>query len=86
VLPRHPIFVPRPIFTPAIVTAGYSSRSADGEAQAREVLACFHIEPEDRLIQPYTRCLQCNHPLHDVPKTDVMERLSNEPLTLRYYE
>jgi uncharacterized protein with PIN domain len=70
----------------SIVRTGYCPRSSDGEAQAREVLARFHLEPDDHLIQPYARCLQCNHPLDDVTKADVAARLSAEPLTLRYYE
>jgi uncharacterized protein with PIN domain len=69
----------------SVVQHGYCPRSADGEEQTREVLRRFELTDSVHLA-PYSRCLRCNALLTSVTKADVLEPLSNEPLTLRYYD
>lgn len=70
----------------SIVQHGYSPRSADAEEQTREVLRRFGLSADSVQLAPYSRCLRCNALLTSVVKADVLELLSNEPLTLRYYD
>ncbi|HEY5777816.1 MAG TPA: Mut7-C RNAse domain-containing protein [Terrimicrobiaceae bacterium] len=70
----------------SIVRHGYSPRSVDAEEQAREVLRRFGLAPESGDLAPYQRCLRCNSLLLSVPKSEVLTRLSGEPLTLRFYD
>jgi uncharacterized protein len=69
----------------SIVRHGYCPRSSDAEEQTREVLRRFALAGSTHLA-PYSRCLRCNAFLASVPKSDVLGRLSVEPLTLRYYD
>ena len=68
----------------SIVQIGYYPRSADSEEQAREVLRRFELADLSHLA-PYSRCLRCNGLLESVQKSDVLDSLSSEPLTLSYY-
>jgi uncharacterized protein len=69
----------------SIVQLGYCPRSADAEEQAREVLRRFELADSSHLV-PYSRCLRCNGLLESVQKSDVLDSLSSEPLTLSYYQ
>jgi uncharacterized protein with PIN domain len=53
--------------------------------QAREVLRRFALSKHPKTLAPYQRCLRCNGSLEPVPKAEVLARLADEPLTLRYY-
>jgi uncharacterized protein with PIN domain len=70
----------------SIVHLGYCPRSPDAEIQTREILGRFSLQQDVEAMRPYSRCLECNHPLEAVPKSDVLKPLANEPLTLRYYD
>jgi uncharacterized protein with PIN domain len=70
----------------SIVRHGYCPRSSDSEIQTREVLDRFLLPHDASQLQLYSRCLQCNQPLASVAKYDVSPLLSDEPLTLRYYD
>lgn len=59
----------------AEVTRGYYVRETDPVAQLREVVARFDLH---RLIQPFTRCLECNGVLRDLPAADVGDRAPAE--------
>jgi uncharacterized protein with PIN domain len=76
----------RPLLMHSIVQHGYCPRSADAEKQTREVLRRFELSPDSALLAPYSRCLRCNALLTSVSKADVLDPLSSEPLTLRYYD
>jgi uncharacterized protein len=69
----------------SIVQHGYCPRSADGEEQTREVLRRFELTADLVHLEPYSRCLRCNGLLAPVAKAKVLDSLSSEPLTLRYY-
>jgi uncharacterized protein with PIN domain len=49
--------------------------------QLTEVIRRFDLA---KRIQPFHRCLRCNHPLHPVSKQAVLDRL--EPLTRLYFD
>lgn len=70
----------------SVVRHGFCPRSADPEQQTVEVLRRFGLLGPPRRLAPFTRCLECNDLLKTVPKTQILERLAAEPLTLRYYE
>jgi uncharacterized protein with PIN domain len=70
----------------SIVQHGYCPRSADAEEQTREVLRRFELTANSVHLAPYSRCLRCNALLKSVAKADVLDPLSSEPLTLRYYD
>jgi len=59
---------------------GYCLRSLNSLEQLTEVLQRFELTDE---IQPFHRCIRCNHPLESVEKEAIMERL--EPLTKKYF-
>lgn len=63
-----------------IVRDGYCLRSLDSMEQLREVIMRFDLA---RRIQPFHRCLKCNHPLEAVEKEKILDRL--EPLTRQYF-
>ena len=69
----------------SIVRHGYCPRSTDAEEQTREVLRRFRLTGDSGHPAPYTRCLRCNALLQSVPKSEVLDPLSAEPLTLHYY-
>lgn len=66
----------------SVVHGGYCPRSDVPEEQAHEVLRRF---PSMRRA-PWSRCIRCNAPVHEVAKEEVAQELSNEPRTLRYYD
>jgi len=63
-----------------IVTQGYCLRSLNPIQQLDEVVYRYHLAP---IINPFQRCVHCNHQLQPVEKTEVLERL--EPLTRKYF-
>lgn len=65
----------------AVVRHGYYLRSQDPLEQTIEVIRRFKLSAE---IDPFARCLRCNAPLKEVPKSEVVQKL--EPLTRIYYE
>ncbi|WP_051026955.1 Mut7-C RNAse domain-containing protein [Nocardia higoensis] len=64
-----------------IVTHGVFVRADQPVEQVVEVID--RLDLADR-IAPFTRCLRCGHPLLDVAKADVLDRLP--PLTRRYHD
>lgn len=62
------------------VDYGYCVQSLDPHTQIVEIIRRYHLA--DRL-QPFRRCLRCNHPLEPVDKETILDRL--EPLTRQYY-
>jgi uncharacterized protein with PIN domain len=54
------------------VERGYFVRATASEAQLAEVLRALQLEA---LVQPFTRCRECNTPLEDVPKSEVIGQL-----------
>lgn len=63
------------------VTYGYCLRSLDSLEQLTEVIQRFELTTH---IQPFHRCLRCNHPLEPVAKEAILDRL--EPLTRLYFD
>ncbi len=63
------------------VTHGYAVRETAYKAQALEVLRRFDLWG---MIEPFTRCLECNGRLEPVEKAAVLAQLPEE--TRRYYE
>ena len=79
----------RPLLMHSVVRHGCCPRSDAHEEQTREVLHRFRLQPVPgipSLLSLFSRCLQCNTPLEEVPKSTVLAPLADEPLTLRYYE
>jgi len=70
----------------SMVHDGYCPRSDDPEEQAREVLRRFPDPHTSGRPAPLSRCLQCNGILRGTPKQEVLDLLSREPRTLRYYD
>lgn len=64
-----------------VVRYGYCLRSLDPLEQLREVIRRFDLL---RQARPFHRCLRCNHPLEQVEKSAILDRL--EPKTKVYYE
>ena len=64
-----------------VVTYGYWPRSLNSLEQLTEVMERFDLLAR---IAPFHRCLRCNHPLQNVPKELVLDRL--EPLTKLYFD
>ena len=64
-----------------VIEHGYCLRSLDTFEQLTEVLSRFELTG---LIQPFHRCIRCNHPLEPVRKEEVVERL--QPLTKKYFD
>lgn len=63
-----------------IVRFGCWIRNKKSVEQVRQVLSRYGLYEH---INPFRRCLRCNHPLEQVPKKTVEHRL--EPLTKKYY-
>lgn len=63
------------------VTWGYWLRSQDTEAQLQEVVGRFNLQGH---FAPLALCLNCNKPLRQVPKQQVLHRLP--PKTRAYFE
>jgi uncharacterized protein with PIN domain len=64
-----------------IVVYGYCLRSLDSFEQLKEVVQRFKLIDK---IQPFQRCLKCNHPLEAIDKALILDRL--EPLTKEYFD
>jgi hypothetical protein len=64
-----------------VVTHGYCPRSLDSLEQLTEVIERFDLTKQ---IIPFHRCLRCNHPLEQISKEAVLDRL--EPLTKYYFD
>lgn len=62
------------------VGSGYYPRSQEPEAQTVEVIQRFEL---NKLIAPFTRCINCNGELSRIDKREVLDQL--EPLTRIYY-
>jgi uncharacterized protein with PIN domain len=54
------------------VDRGYFVRAVESEAQLREVVGRLQLEA---LLDPFTRCRECNTPLEDVAREAVLDRL-----------
>ncbi len=63
------------------VEHGYCLRSLDSMEQLKECILRFDLAGR---IQPFHRCLKCNHPLEKVEKEQVLHLL--EPLTRQYFD
>ncbi len=63
-----------------VIEHGYCLRSLDPLEQLTEVIERFELMD---LIEPFHRCIRCNHPLEPVEKKMVIDRL--EPLTKKYF-
>lgn len=63
-----------------VVEHGYCLRSLDSMEQLKECIVRFDLAGR---IQPFHRCLKCNHPLERVKKSQVLHLL--EPLTRKYF-
>jgi len=63
------------------VERGYFVRATESEAQLGEVLSALQLEA---LVEPFTRCRECNSLLEDVAKAEVEERLP--PKVRGFYE
>lgn len=64
-----------------IILHGCCLRSLEPLEQVREVVKRFELANK---IQPFHRCLRCNHPLQAVDKEAILERL--QPLTKQYFD
>jgi uncharacterized protein len=65
----------------AVVRNGFCPRSPYPDEQTVEVIRRFQLSNS---ISPFSRCLQCNGPIQEVGKADIIKDL--EPLTRIYYE
>jgi uncharacterized protein with PIN domain len=54
------------------VSRGYFVRAIESEAQLAEVLRALQLEAS---VAPFTRCRECNTPLVDAPREEVLDRL-----------
>lgn len=64
-----------------VIQHGYCLRSLEPLEQLTEVVQRFDLTDK---IQPFHRCLRCNHPLEPVDKEAVIDQL--EPLTKLYFD
>lgn len=64
-----------------VIVHGYCLRSLDPSEQLMEVVQRFELKDK---IQPFHRCLRCNHPLEVIAKDIVLDRL--KPLTKKYFD
>jgi len=64
-----------------VILHGYCLRSLNSLEQLSEVIRRFDLMDK---IQPFHRCLHCNHPLKAVDKDTILDRL--EPLTKQYFD
>ncbi len=63
-----------------VIVNGYCLRSLDPFEQLQEVVQRFELKEK---VQPFHRCLRCNHSLDMIDKDIVLDRL--EPLTKKYF-
>jgi len=70
----------RDLLKSRLVTHGYWIRSRGSEEQLKEVLRRFDLKNDLRL---FTRCLECNGMMHDVPKEEIIDQLMQK--TRDYY-
>jgi uncharacterized protein len=70
----------------SVVQHGYCPRSAQPREQTGEILRRFGLLDLPGSIAPFTRCLECNGLLQPATKDQVCDRLSGEPLTLRFHD
>jgi len=64
-----------------VILYGYCLRSLDPLEQLAELICRFELIGK---VQPFHRCIRCNHPLEVIDKGKVLDRL--EPLTKKYFE
>jgi len=64
-----------------VILHGYCLRALDPLEQLTEAIKRFELTDK---IQPFHRCLRCNHPLEPVDKNLILDRL--EPLTKKYFD
>jgi len=64
-----------------VILHGYCLRSLNPLEQVTEIMQRFELISK---IQPFHRCLRCNHPLEAVDKDAILERLL--PLTKQYFD
>ena len=62
------------------ITHGYWIRSGSPEEQLKQVLSHFDLK---RKLRTFSRCMECNAPLQDIEKKEIIDRLL--PETRRYY-
>ncbi len=70
----------RDLLKSRLVTHGYWIRSRGSEEQLKEVLRRFDLKNDLRL---FTRCLECNGMVHDVPREEIIDQLM--PKTRDFY-
>jgi len=63
------------------IISGYCVRADLPPNQVAEVVERFGLQ---RHINPFHRCLRCNHPLTSIHKESIINRL--QPLTKRYFD
>jgi uncharacterized protein with PIN domain len=63
------------------VTHGYWVRSQHPDIQIKEVIERFCLE---KIIKPFTRCMECNDLLVSVAKSEIEDRIL--PKTMKYYD
>ncbi len=73
-LKEHRIIITRDrnLLKNKVVTHGYWIRSPKPEIQFMEVLNRFNLRDN---LNPFTRCLECNNILSDIPKDKILDRL-----------
>ncbi len=62
------------------ITHGYWIRSADPRKQTAGIVSKFDLR---KIFKPFTRCLECNSLINNVPKEEISARLL--PKTRKYY-
>jgi uncharacterized protein len=67
----------------SIVRLGYLPRTDDAVGQLGEVSARYSLPSRAR---PFSRCVRCNGLLRPVERSAVLERLADQPRTLRYFD
>lgn len=66
-----------------IVRFGYLPRPDDPTEQLRGVAGRYRLAERSH---PFTRCVRCNGVLRAVDRSEVVERLADQPRTLRFFE
>jgi uncharacterized protein with PIN domain len=67
----------------AIVRLGYLPRDDRPDAQLGEVVDRYSLH---RAARPFSRCVRCNGVLNRVDRADVVDRLADQPRTLRFFD
>lgn len=70
----------RELLKTKLVTHGYWIRSSKPDEQLKEVLRRFDLK---NLLQPFSRCLECNGSLYYIQKDEIIDQLL--PNTIDYY-